>query len=86
MSRFLAMGLITLSYAALAQTAPTAPEQAKWFLLRDHQLGTCWPALLVKVDGSYAHGFARTAGGPYDTEEQAAQRRKALQETGTCEQ
>jgi hypothetical protein len=85
MSRLFPIGLLTLSVAALAQIA-AAQEQAKWFLLRDHKLGTCWPALLVKVDGSYAHGLAQRAGGPYDTEEQAADRRKALQETGTCEQ
>ena len=78
--------LATLTLAAFAQTAPASPEQPKWFLLRDHQLGTCWPALLVKIDGSYAHGFAQRAGGPYDTEEQVAERRKELQATGTCQQ
>ena len=85
MYRFLTIGLVALSFAALAQTTP-AQEQPKWFVLRDHEIGTCWPALLVKIDGSYRHGFATTAGGPYDTEEQAAERRKALQETGTCQQ
>ncbi len=83
MSRLLAIAVLGLSCTALAQTAP-AQEQAKWFLLRDHQLGTCWPALLVRISGSYVHGFAQTAGGPYDTREQAAERRKALQENGTC--
>jgi len=79
--------LISLSVAALAQlTASATQEQPKWFLLRDHQIGSCWPALLIKIDGVYRHGFAQTAGGPYDTEEQAIERRKALQETGTCQQ
>ena len=85
MRTLIATAFIALSVAAFAQTAP-AQEQAKWFLLRDHQLGTCWVALLVKIDGAYAHGFAQRAGGPYDTQEQAAERRKALQETGTCSQ
>jgi hypothetical protein len=86
MSRLLAIGLIGLSLAAFGQTAPQAQEQARWFLLRDHQLGTCWPALLVRIGSSYAHGFAQIAGGPYDTEETALERRKVLQEIGTCQQ
>jgi hypothetical protein len=53
-------------------------------VLRDHQIGVCWPALLIKIDGIYRHGSAQTAGGPYDTEEQALERWKALQETATC--
>lgn len=85
MSKLFAIGFVALSFSALAQsTTPVAQEQAKWFVLRDQQIGTCWAALLVKIDGSYRHGFARTAGGPYDTEEEALEREKALQETGTC--
>lgn len=78
--------LVALSFGALAQPAPAAQELPKWFVLRDHQIGTCWPALLVTIDGAYAHGFAQRAGGPYDTQEQAFERRKALQESGTCSQ
>jgi hypothetical protein len=85
MSTFLATSFAALSFAAFAQPAPTAQELPKWFVLRDHRIGTCWTALLVKIDGTYRHGFAQTAGGPYDTEEQALERRKALQETGTCQ-
>ena len=84
MFRFLAIGLVAASFAALAQTTPAVQELPKWFVLRDHQIETCWPALLVKIDGIYRHGFAQTAGGPYDTEEQALERRRALQENGTC--
>ena len=86
MSRFLAIALITLSTTAIAQTTPAAQEQPKWFVLRDHEIGTCWPALLVKVGGTYRHGFAQTAGGPYETQEQAVERRNALQASGTCQQ
>ena len=86
MSRFLAIGIVALTLAAFAQTAPASPEPAKWFVLRDHQIAECWVALLVKIDGQYRHGFAQSAGGPYDTQEQAAERRKTLQETGTCQQ
>jgi hypothetical protein len=83
MLRLLAISLMALSFAAPAQ--PTPPrEEPKWFVLRDHQVGACWTALLVKIDGTYRHGFAQTAGGPYATEEQALQRRKALQETRAC--
>ncbi len=85
MSRFLVMGLVALSLAALAQPMSAAQELPKWFLLRDHQSATCWTALLIKMDGAYRHGSAQAAGGPYDTEEQALKRRKALQETGTCQ-
>jgi hypothetical protein len=51
--------------------------QPKWFVLRDHQIGACRTALLVKVDGQYRHGFAQTAGRPYDSEEQAVERKRA---------
>lgn len=87
MSKLLATSFLTISLTALAQpTIPAAQEQPRWFVLRDQQIGTCWAALLIKVDGTYRHGFARPAGGPYDTEAQALERWKALQETGTCQQ
>lgn len=85
MSTFLAPILVALSFGALAQPNP-AQESPKWFVLRDHAIGTCWTALLIRIDGTYPHGFAQTAGGPYDTEDQALERRRALQETGTCAQ
>jgi hypothetical protein len=87
MSRFLAIVIVAFSFATLARpTTSAAQEQPKWFVLRDHQTGACWLALLIKIDGVFRHGFAQTAGGPYDTEELATERRKALQETGTCQQ
>lgn len=82
MSKFLAVTAVLMFAAGAATTS--AQEQPKWFVLRDHQLGSCWTALLIKIDGNYRHGFAQTAGGPYDSEEQALDRRKALQEAGTC--
>ena len=86
MSKLLTTNLLASFFFALAVPATVAAqEQPKWFALRDHEIGSCWTALLIKVDGSYQHGFAQTAGGPYDTEEQALERRKALQETGACE-
>lgn len=84
MPTFLAMSFAGLSLAALAQPM-SAAELPKWFLLRDHQIVTCWTALLIKIDGSYPHGSAQIAGGRYDTEDQALERRKAPQATGTCQ-
>ncbi len=87
MSKSVGFCLFAFFVAVLVLTATSlAQEQPKWFVLRDHLIGSCWTALVVKFDGSYRHGFAQTAGGPYDTEEQALQRRKALQESGTCDQ
>jgi hypothetical protein len=64
----------------------SAAEQSKWFVLRDHQTGYCWPALLVRINDGYPHGFANRAGGPYDTEAQALERRQVLMSQGTCRQ
>ncbi len=78
MSRFHAMLLPLLAAFSATAAATAAQEDAKWFVLRDHQIGSCWSALLVKVDGSYRHAFLQVAGGPYDTEAQALERKKAL--------
>jgi hypothetical protein len=83
-STFIATGLVALTLVALTQPISAAEEQPKWFLLRENQIATCWTALLIKIDGAYRHDFAQTAGGPYDTEELALERRKALEQTGTC--
>jgi hypothetical protein len=84
MYKLLAIGLAALVFPALAQMSAATQERPKWFVLRDHEIGSCWPALLIEIDGIYRHGFAQTAGGPYDTEEQALDRRRALQANGTC--
>jgi hypothetical protein len=85
MSRFPARALLAFMLTALPLSAATAQEQPKWFVLRDHQIGSCWTQLLIKVAGEYRHSYAQTAGGPYDTREQAFARKEALQETGTCQ-
>jgi hypothetical protein len=80
------MTLLALSAAVLgSEPTAVAQEEPKWFVLRDHQIAACWPELLVKVNGAYRHGFAQTAGGPFDTEEQAIERLKTLQSAGVCE-
>lgn len=84
MPKFFATCLYAVLLAALAVPEGAAEEQPKWFVLRDHELGLCWTALLIKVGGYYRHGVVQTAGGPYDTEAQVLERRKALQESGTC--
>ena len=51
-----------------------AQENAKWFVLRHDQTGSCWTALLIEIQGSYRHAFAQKAGGPYETESEARMR------------
>ena len=81
--------LSALSALVLAIAIPSVPalaqEQAKWFVLRNHEVGNCWTAVLVRIDGQYINTFAQKAGGPYDTEEQALQRQKVLEDQGTCQ-
>jgi hypothetical protein len=66
-------------------TAAFAQAESKWFVLRNHELGTCWTATLVRIDGQYTSTFERKAGGPYDTEAQALERQRALAIQGTCQ-
>jgi hypothetical protein len=61
-----------------------AQGQGKWFVLRNHEVGNCWTATLARVDGQYASTFEQKAGGPYDTEAQAIDRQKNLENQGTC--
>jgi hypothetical protein len=56
----------------------------KWFVLRNHEVGNCWTATLARVDGQYTSTFEQKAGGPYDTEAQAMDRQKKLENEGTC--
>ena len=69
----------------LTTDVPTSAQvQAKWFVLRNHEVGNCWTATLARLDGQYTNTFEQKAGGPYDTEEQAFARLKALSDEGTC--
>lgn len=67
-------------------TPVSANEGAKWFVVRHHTTGACWTAMLIRVDGEYAHGFAQIAGGPYDTKKEAMTREEALEKEGVCTQ
>jgi hypothetical protein len=73
----------------LAIAVPLMPAlaqvQAQWFVLRNHEVGNCWTALLVRIDGQYINTFAQKAGGPYDTEEEALVRQKVLEDRGICQ-
>jgi hypothetical protein len=69
---------------AVTMTQAFAQVQSKWFVLRNHQVGNCWTAVLIRIDGQYINTFEQKAGGPYDTEEQALERHKALTDQGTC--
>jgi len=62
----------------------SAVENPSWFLLRNHETGTCWPSLLLSINGQYQHAFAQKAGGPYGTEAEALKRREELRKVGTC--
>jgi hypothetical protein len=61
-----------------------AQTEAKWFVLRNHEVGNCWTATLVRLDGQYTSTFERKAGGPYPTEAQALERQKILESNGSC--
>jgi hypothetical protein len=61
-----------------------AQGESRWFVLRNHEIGTCWTATLVRIDGQYINAFEQKAGGPYDTEQQALARLNSLSDEGTC--
>jgi hypothetical protein len=62
----------------------SAQGEGKWFVLRNHEVGNCWTATFTQVDGQYANTFGQKAGGPYDTEAQAVDRQKTLENQGAC--
>lgn len=86
-ARPLAAAALALSAAlppvALAQGTAHA-EAAKWFVLRGATTGDCWTAKLIVMNGQYASGSARIAGGPYATEAEAEARIQALKDAATC--
>jgi hypothetical protein len=78
-------GAILASLLAFAYFAPLfAQGDAKWFVLRNHEVGNCWTATLVRIDGQYTNTFDQKAGGPYDTEAQALDRQRSLENEGAC--
>jgi hypothetical protein len=65
--------------------APSSAEEAsKWFVLRNHEVGNCWTATLIRIDGQYINTFEQKAGGPYETQARALDRQKSLENEGTC--
>lgn len=69
---------------ALPVSSGAAQENAKWFVLRHDQSGACWTGMLIEVDGAYRHEFAQTAGGPYDTKDEALKREAELEDEAVC--
>ncbi len=63
-----------------------AQESARWFVLREQRTGYCRLAFLPRIASYYPHGFAGIAGGPYETQEQALDRQRALELQGVCQQ
>jgi hypothetical protein len=78
--------LLSLFLAIAFSPVPVlAQDQARWFVLRNHEVGNCWTATLIQIDGQYINTFEQKAGGPYDTEQQALVRLQALSDEGTCD-
>jgi hypothetical protein len=80
----LSTGLLSLGAIAENVSAIAPNEQAKWFVLRNHEIGNCWTAVLVRINSQYTNAFEQRAGGPYDTEAQAIERQKSLENQGVC--
>ena len=40
--------------------------------------------IVLEFDGEYAHAFTNLAGGPYNTRQEALNRKKQLEQEGTC--
>ena len=74
-----ALACSTLASSALAQN-----EDANWFVLRQETTNACWTALLISVNGEYAHSFANIASKPFDTKSEALAREKELEADGSC--
>jgi hypothetical protein len=62
----------------------SAEETSKWFVLRNHEVGNCWTATLIRIDAQYINTFEQKAGGPYETQARALDRQKSLENEGTC--
>jgi hypothetical protein len=76
--------LLSSLLAGTFVTTAFAQAASKWFVLRNHELGTCWTATLVRIDGQFTSTFEQKAGGPYDTEQKALERLQSLSDEGTC--
>ena len=73
-----------LACSALASSALAQDEVARWFVLRQETTNACWTALLISVNGEYAHSFANIASKAYDKKSEALAREKELERDGTC--
>ena len=82
--RFAGVALASLVAIAYSSIPLFAQAETKWFVLRNHEVGNCWTATLVRIDGQYTSTFEQKAGGPYATEAQALERQKILESDGTC--
>jgi hypothetical protein len=77
--------LVFVLVVAVPLIPPLAQGQLQWFVLRNHEVGNCWAATLVRIDGQYSSTFEQKAGGPYETEKEALDRIEALEVEGTCQ-
>ncbi|TYC55762.1 hypothetical protein FMN50_12085 [Rhodobacterales bacterium] len=73
-----------LAFALPASSSFAQEENAKWFVLKHEKSGECWTGLLIEIDGEYRHEFALTAGGPFDTKDEALEREKQLENVAVC--
>lgn len=84
-----ALALAAFPTGRLAVSAQTAdpdarPRAPKWFVLRDGVTGDCRISFLIPVHGHYMDRTGLKAGGPFDTQEEAAAHRKELESRATC--
>lgn len=80
------MALATvLVLSTLASGAAAQGESAQWFVLRHETTNACRTALLIPVNGEYAHSSANIASKPFATESEALARERELERSGSCE-
>ena len=81
----LALAAALLGVVAHAPLAAAAePHTASWYVLRQKDSFQCWPARVIRVNGTLATGSAAIAGGPFETREAAERHIAELADRGTC--
>lgn len=76
------LGAASLMHSHFASASED--EAAKWFVVRQAEVGTCSVAVLIRIAGLYQSGYGRIAGGPYDAESDARNRMTELERAAIC--
>ena len=61
---FAGVALASLVAIAYSSIPLFAQAETKWFVLRNHEVGNCWTATLVRIDGQYTRPPVR-GGAPF---------------------